>query len=154
MRLEFLKRKEKKEIIQKLEDRYGITNVPLLLFKIGKEKIRGYTGLLSKDEIITLNRNMRVEKMGLYLFKEEKDEIRMTVDAIQLLKKQIKKNILEINKEQKDKWLDGKEIEVDTNLFGFYVIKSESDFLGCGKASQGKMINFLPKERLIAKSSS
>ncbi|RMF06600.1 hypothetical protein D6764_01915, partial [Candidatus Woesearchaeota archaeon] len=33
---------------------------------------------------------------------------------------------------------------------GFQIVRSGGDFLGCGKASQGRLFNYVPKARRLA----
>ncbi len=150
MPAEMLRKAEKERVVEPLQERFGIENVPYLLFKTGKEKVRGFSGHLSREELQALFDCVVVEIIGLYLFKEDKhDELRMSLDATHLLKKDIQKNILEITDEQALKWLKGEDLSVEASLFGFYVVINKNDFLGCGKASQGRLINFIPKERRL-----
>ena len=146
MHIEILNRAEKEKIMEKLNENYGVKDLNFLLVKQGKEKIRGFTGNLGKDEILRLSREINIETLGLYLLTEEKDSIRLSFDAPTLLKPE--KNIIEISDLQAEEWLKGRNLEIeDMNLRGFVIIKNKDNLLGCGKASQGRIANFVPKER-------
>ena len=150
MPAEILSRHEKDLLIEQLKNRFGIEKLPYLLFKTGKEKIRAFSGHLSRDELNTLFKTATVEIIGIYLVKEEKkNEARLSLDANHLLHEQISKNIFILDEQQAKKWMKGEDIYVDKDLFGFYILKNDNDFMGCGKASQGRMINFIPKERRV-----
>lgn len=144
---------EKKSILKKLQEQYGITQLPFLLIRFGKEKIRGYSGEISIEEIHNLDRNIKIELMGLYLFHEYEEEIRLSIEAIHLLKEQITKNILELTKEEAIDWFKGKDINLTERLKnespGFKVLKCGEDFIGCGKLTQSRLVNYMPKERRI-----
>lgn len=148
---------EKKKIIEKLAY-YGIEKVPHLLLKFGKDKIRGYTGHLSTDEIQKIDKAARIDLIGLYLFNEHENEIRLSLDAIQVFKNQITKNILELTDCQSEKWIGGEDLEVaekwKTECCGFKVIKINRDFFGMGKLTKERLINYLPKERRAKNKSS
>ena len=158
----FIFKTEKKEIIKKLEY-YGITELPFLLVTSGKEKVRGYTGILSTDEIIELDKCVNMEIIGLYLFHNYADSIRLSMDAINLLKDQITKNILELNEKQAKEWFAGqdillskeekeqlkKELEQKKETNGFKVIKIAGDLVGMAKITDDRIINYTPKERRI-----
>ena len=75
---------------------YGIEKLNFLLMKSGLDKIRGFTGNLSSEEIKLLKREINLEIVGSYLAKEEQDGIRLSFDAPNLLKPE--KNIVEIEK--------------------------------------------------------
>ncbi|MEM0465548.1 MAG: hypothetical protein QXW97_02495 [Candidatus Pacearchaeota archaeon] len=141
--------KDKNKILEKLNEQYGIKNLPYLLIKFGENKLRIYSGNLSKEELSKLDKNLRIENIGLYFAKIEKENnIRLTFDGVSLLKEEITKNILIINKEQENDWLKGNNLEIKSEK-NWKIIKYEDDFLGCGKSTGEKITNFIPKERRI-----
>jgi len=149
MKIDFLSKGEKKDFLEKLEEQFGIESLPFLLFKLGRERIYGYSGSLSKEELSILSREINIEKIGIYLATEEKEGIRLSFDFPSLLKEQINKNIVEIDEKQAEEWLRGKDLMIENKIRGFVILKYKNDFLGCGKASQGRITNFVPKERRI-----
>jgi len=161
----FIFKTEKREIMEKLEY-YGIQELPFLLIASGKDKIRGFTGTLSGDEIIELEKAAGIELAGLYLFHNYPDNLRLSMDAIILLKDKITKNILELdekNEKQIKEWFAGqdlllskeeqekitKQLKEKGEEPGFKVIKIAGDLVGMGKLSEGRLINYTPKERRI-----
>ena len=142
--MKILNKKEKAQIIEELEN-YGIEQPNYLFLETGREKIRGYSGNLSRDELANLERNLRVEIIGLFLFRKEKEGLRLSLDACHLLKP--KNKILEINNEQAELWMKGQDLQLSTDLKGFVIIKNKDNFLGCGKVAENKILNFIPKER-------
>ncbi|MFA5258798.1 MAG: hypothetical protein WC979_06280 [Candidatus Pacearchaeota archaeon] len=139
---------DKKKIIEQLNNQFGITKLPYLLIQFGQEKIRAYSGILSKEELCYLDREIRIENIGLYFAKYESDEIRLTLDGIQLLKNQITKNILELNDSQANEWFKGIDLEIKAD-YGWKVLKHDNELIGCGKSTGEKITNFMPKERRI-----
>ena len=138
---------EKKKFLEQLKEQFGIEEMPYLLIESGKEKIRGFSGNLSRDELSFLSREINVETIGCYLFKIEKQGLRLSFDAPLLLNP--KENIIEISDEEAISWLKGKNLEYSGDKKGFVVIKNKDYFLGCGKASEGRITNFVPKERRL-----
>ncbi|PIN78194.1 hypothetical protein COV15_00105 [Candidatus Woesearchaeota archaeon CG10_big_fil_rev_8_21_14_0_10_34_12] len=149
MHLNFLSRQEKKKFIEQLNEQFGITDLPFLLVHSGKEKIRAISCSLSTDELRELSRNVNIDAVGIYLLKIEPDGLRLSIEATHMLKEQIKKNILELNKSQVQEWLRGNDVEVEDEQTGYVVIKHKEDFYGCGKLSNKILRNFVPKERRI-----
>jgi NOL1/NOP2/fmu family ribosome biogenesis protein len=144
-----LRNPEKEKIIKKLNEQFGITNLPYLLLMFGAEKVRLYSGGLSKDELLALDRTLRIENLGLYFAnKKDNEEIRLTLDAVQLLKPQITKNILEIDEKQAKEWLKGYDLNIITEK-GFKIISYKKEFIGCGRSTGDRITNFVPKERRI-----
>ena len=146
----FIKTPEKRDIVKELNEKFGITELPYLLSESGKEKIRGFSGHLSKDEILELSQMLNVDNLGLYLMKKERDGLRPGFDATQLLKEQITKNIIEITSEQFELWIRGKDLDIKAPQ-GTYVVKYKEDLLGCGRSNGEKLFNYVPKERRIKK---
>jgi len=149
--IKILNRKEKKEIEKKTEKQFGIKSLPYLLFQTNKGKIRGYSGNLSREEIQTLLKTVNIEINGIYLFNLEQDgQLRISHDAVSLFKDKITKNIIEINEEQADKFLHGEDIYIDDQeTKSIVVLKFQDNLVGSGKLSQGRITNFVPKERRL-----
>ena len=139
---------DKKKILEQLNKQFGITELPYLIIHFGKEKLRLYTGNLSKVELYYLDNEIRIENIGLYFAKIENEGIRLTIDGVQLLKNQITKNILELNDKQANEWLKGNDLDIKTER-GWKILKHKNEFLGCGKSTGEKISNFMPKERRI-----
>ncbi len=139
---------QKKKIIQQLNDQFGITDLPYLFLQFGKDKIRIYSGNLSKENLNNLDKNTRIENMGLYFARLQPDGVRLTIDGIQLVKGQITKNVMEINESQANEWLKGNDLDIKADI-GFKILKNNNEYLGCGKSTGEKISNFIPKERRI-----
>lgn len=149
MKHRFVKSSEKKQILKKLNEQFGIEKLDYLLIESGKQKFRGYTGTLSKEEISELDSLTNIETIGTYLIKEEND-LRLSLDATHLLKNQITKNIIEIDDKQLDQWMRGFDIELEKEITpGVKVIKYKNDFIGCTKTNGKILFNYVPKERRI-----
>lgn len=149
MNIRFIKSPEKREIVEQLNTQFGISELRPLLIESGKEKIRGYTGSLNKDEIIEIAQLANVESIGLYMIKKEHD-LRLSFDALHLLKEQISKNVIKINEEEYNLWIRGFDLPIKAQK-GTLAISYNNDFIGCGKSDGEKIINHVPKERRLRK---
>jgi NOL1/NOP2/fmu family ribosome biogenesis protein len=139
---------QKKKIVKQLQEQYGISEIPHLFLKFGKEKIRIYSGNFSREELIELQKNLRLENMGLYLATQHQEQFRLSLDALQVFKEQITKNILELNDKQTEQWFKGQDLDIQTDN-NFKVLKHNQDFIGCGKSTGERITNCMPKERRI-----
>lgn len=148
-KFEIINRSEKDKIVEQLNKQFGITSLPFLLIRHGREKIRAYSGNLGRDELAILGENINIETVGIYLCKEENGGFRLSHDAPTLLSSQITKNIIELNDEQARAWLRGHDIEIKTSVQGFVVLKHNNFLVGCGKSSGERITNFVPKERRL-----
>jgi len=148
MNVEFLNSPEKKQIIEKLNESYGISSLPHLFLKIGKEKVRAFSGSLTSQEMSKIARHVNVEIIGIYLCKFEKDGIRLSHDAVSLLSEKITKNIIDITGEQAKEWMKGNDLQIKMEN-KYVVVKNNNILLGCGKSTGERIINFVPKERRV-----
>ena len=148
MNIRFLSSGEKKKLVNELEERFGIAKLPYLLIESGKSRIRGFSGSLSREELVRLSTLVRVEIVGLYLFRKEPFGLRLSVDALHLLKEQITSGIIELNDIEFNVWIRGGNLDY-TGEKGVFVIKYKDDFFGCGYATGSKLLNYIPRERQI-----
>src|SRR3989338_3755240 len=107
MTIDLLDKTKKKKILQLLEEEYGISQLQHLFIKSGKDKIRIFSGSLSKEELNTIAKVVHVDSIGIKLltlenFNGEKEGIRLSFDILNMpeIKSQITKNFLEITDEQ------------------------------------------------------
>jgi len=149
MTLRILNTKEKAEIQEKLREQFGIEEIPGLLIQTGEERIFLFTGNLEEKEIRRLEKTAVIEKIGVYFATLVNNEIRLSIEGTHILKNQIKKNIFELNKEQAEEWMKGRELNIKIGKKGFIILKHGDDLLGCGKASEEKITNFIPKMRRL-----
>ncbi len=144
--LKILNSKERKNIINLLKEQYDCElDNDYEIFINPNNRVFIMNKSFSRIDIDEL----RINSLGLYLGELYNKEIRLSVDGSQIIGKTAKKNILELDDEQAEKWMKGEDFEIDTELNGFVIIRNGSDFLGCGKISNKKLYNYLPKERRI-----
>ena len=168
--INILSNHETNEILSKLNVQFGIQEIPGKLIKIGKEKIFLFQGDFSDEQIKNLEKIAFIERIGIYIgaIFLPTNEIRLSIEGTQIFKNQITKNIFEINNErfrggenlitnnrarsgaeQLNNWMQGEELNIKTNLKGIIIIKHKNNYLGCGKASENKIGNFIPKSRRL-----
>jgi len=147
--LEIIEEKEEKRIIQILKKQFGIEKIPGTLIKRGKERIFLFQGNFGKNEIRNLEKISFIERVGVYMGKEELGGIRLSIEGSQILRKQIKKNIVNLTKSEMETWMMGHEVLKKSGLKGFVIMRYLGDMLGTGKASEEKITNFIPKSRRL-----
>lgn len=147
--LKILSKNEKREIEKELEKQFGIKEIPGLIVKRGTERLFLFQGEFTEKQIRDLERITIIERVGIYFAKIQNEEIRLSLEGVELLKNQITKNIFELNAEQTEQWMMGQELNIPTGKKGFLIIKSKNDFLGTGKASAEKINNFIAKNRRL-----
>jgi len=97
---------------------------------------------------IDLNK-IRINSVGLYIAEFSNNEIRLSIEGSQLIGPNSKKNIIELNEKEAREWLKGKDLERETEIEGFAIIKHNNDYLGSGKSTKQRILNFIPKTRRL-----
>lgn len=147
--LKILNTKEKAEIEKKLKENFGIEKINGMIIKMGEEKLFFFSGDFNENDIRKIGEIAFIERIGIYFAKIIQNDIKLSIEGAQILKSQIKKNIIEISKEQAEQWMQGKDLDISTGKKEFVILKHKDDFLGSGKASESKIGNFIPKSRRL-----
>jgi NOL1/NOP2/fmu family ribosome biogenesis protein len=147
MKIQFLSNSEKQSLVKELKEQYGITELNFRLIQSGKNKIRGFSGNLTKQQIQELSKILNIESLGLYLLRKEAD-IRLSLDFPHLIPDKITKKVIEIPEEKIKPWFKGENIELKKPS-GTYIIKSQDDFIGSGKSNKERILNHIPKDRRL-----
>ncbi len=147
--IQILNKRQEQEIADYLKRQFGVKRIPGRLAKMGEERIFLFCGDATDEEIYRIEHVVPVERVGFYFAKIIRDEFKLSIEGAQILKDKITKNIFELNKEQAEEWMMGRELNIKTGKKGFLIMKYGNDFLGCGKASEEKIGNFVPKMRRL-----
>lgn len=105
--------------------------------------------VLSKDITKIDVRALRINAVGLYLGEHKNHEIRLSIEGSQLIGPQATKNVVELNEKELRQWLRGEDLAKKTDASGFVLLKSGTDFVGCGKVREDTILNFVPKGRRL-----
>jgi len=144
--LKILNKKQTKEILNLIKKQFG-ADVKLDYAFLKNEKGKVY--LINKD-IAKINlEKVRINSVGLYFAQIRANEIRLSIEGSQLIGPIATKNILELTEKQVKEWMVGEDLDVDSGLSGFILVKHSGDFLGCGKIGEGKVFNYVGKARRI-----
>ncbi len=147
--IKIFNKNQKQEIANKLKKQFGISVLDGMLVKHGAEKLFLFQGNYIPRQIRKLEKTIPVDKVGIYFGKIQNEKIRLSMEGVHILKNQITKNIFELNKEQAEQWMMGQELQIKTGKKEFLIMKYKNDFLGCGKASELKIGNYVPKSRRL-----
>lgn len=152
--LRSLNSKERKKVLAQLEVQYGCET----------DFLKAYVFLLqeTKRKYFIVNEalfgfdlaELRVDSLGLYLCCELKNgELRLSIEGSQLLGPHATKGILNLDDDEFARWIRGANLEKETELRGFLIVRHGSDFVGAGKPVEksGKVIihNYIPKTRYV-----
>ena len=154
--IKILSQQEKHEVEMQLKEQFGIESISGIILKMGEERFFIFSGSFSESEIRKLEKVVFIERLGIYFAKIVlgEDAIKLSIEGVQMLGNQIKKNIIELDEKQAESWMKGEDLDIQTQKRGFVILKHKNDFLGCGKASEHKIGNFIPKSRRLRNKSS
>ena len=144
--LKILNSKERKELLSKIKDQWGaILENDLVFLENNRQRVFVITRDIDRLDLAKL----RINSMGLYFGELIEDKIRLSIEGAELVGPNASKNVVKVSKEQMRAWLQGNDIDVDTDADGFVILRWEDDFIGCGRCSRKKIKNFVPKTRRI-----
>ena len=144
--LKILNSKEIKEIYGMIEEQWGAkVKLDYGFLKNNKNRIFIISKDISKIDLSKL----RLNSVGMY-FCELNNGIRFSIEGSQIIGNKATKNIIELNDEEAKKWFKGEDLEKECpDCKGFVILKNKKDFLGTGKYSNGKILNYVGKTRRV-----
>ncbi len=130
--------------LKSVEEQFGVSfDKDNVFFMNNKGKVY----ILSKDYNKFEDNLFRIDAMGLYIGRYNNGVYKPSIEGSQLLKNATK-NVLTLNKEQRDEWLLGHDVKVDADE-EIYILKYEDDVLGSGKVKEGYVLINIPKARRL-----
>jgi NOL1/NOP2/fmu family ribosome biogenesis protein len=141
-----LNSKETKLLMQQLNKQFDTTeDLEYVFIKNNKEKVY----LISREiEKISLDK-IRIDSLGLYFGTIQPDGFRPSIEGSQIIGKIARRNILEINNDQKHEWIKGNNLEVEKEGNEIVLLKYNKDFMGAGKHRGHTIINSISKARRL-----
>ena len=143
--MDILSKKEIKEVLRQLEKQFGFKDELDYIFVKSK---KGRIFIVNKEFSEIDSESFKVNTVGLYIIKEEKDGLRLSIDGSQIIGPKSSKNVLVLD--DCEDWLKGKDLVIDTKLKGYVILKFKEDFIGCGKIAKSRLVNYIPKTRRIS----
>jgi NOL1/NOP2/fmu family ribosome biogenesis protein len=141
--------KDKKQLRKLLDEQFAVDELFDKVFFCLNEKEKIY---MCNAECFDVEHHLlRVNAFGNYFGTFMPDGFRLSVEGSQLIGPLAKKNVFNISLSQRNAWLHGEELSIDETVHeGPYVlICFENDFFGCGKVKEGRVLNYLPKSRMV-----
>ncbi len=143
-----LNSKEKKGLRAGLVEQYGYTgDFDYTVFVNEEEKYFVATRAVEPF----LDVKLHIERVGIYVFAVQHGEFRFSIEGSQLFGPVCAFGILDITTAQRDAWLLGRDLRVPDEIDQrFFIVRCGTDYLGGGKAKNGMLHNYVPKERYIS----
>ena len=148
MGLKALNNKQTEKIKNSLTSWFGINKFPLeevIFFQRGDKKIFVVSPDLKRLDTFP----PRPNSLGMYFAIEENAWFRLSLEGSQILGPSSKKNVIEINKKELQEWFNGMDLRIDSKEKGFVILKYREDYVGCGYVKEGKILNYIPKNRRV-----
>tara|TARA_Y100000310_G_scaffold345838_1_gene470964 strand:- start:12397 stop:12834 length:438 start_codon:yes stop_codon:yes gene_type:complete len=144
MKLTILNTRELKPMYSLLKSQFGFDEkMEYAFLKTEKDKIYAVNKEVFELDLKKLN----VSSLGIYFGELRNDELRLSIEGSQIIGPKATKGVV-IVKDHKE-WLQGHDIEYTGKEKGFVIIKSGSDYMGCGKVNNGNVLNFVGKVRRL-----
>lgn len=145
--MKYLRSKEKKQFCNAIEKQWGDCPEEIkegVLIRTGKERIY----IVNKDiERIDFEK-IKISHQGVYIA-EDKNELRLSMEGSQIVGPNATKNVLNLNKAQREQWFRGQDIELEGSSEGYLIVKYEEDYMGSAKHKENVLMNFVPKNRRL-----
>jgi len=141
-KLNKLTNKEVNSVLRKIQERYNSDSIQnnYAFFINKKNKIYIINKKFLKAKI-----KANIDSLGMYFCKLEKDGIRLSIEGSMLVKNP-KTNVIKLNKEQFEKHMSGQDLEIKSDK-GYVLLEYKKKIIGCGKATENNIQNFVPKAR-------
>ena len=147
LELKILNSREIKEIYRMIESQWG-AKIKLDCGFLRNSRNRVF--IVSKDLSKIDMSKLRLNSIGLYFCEIDNKGIRLSIEGSHIIGEKANKNIVEINEEETKKWFKGEDLEKECKeCKGFVILKNKNDFLGTGKYSNGKIMNYVGKSRRL-----
>jgi NOL1/NOP2/fmu family ribosome biogenesis protein len=141
-KLNKLRNKEIKSISRKIQEKYE------------SEKLqKKYAFFINKkNKVYIINKTFlkarikaKIDALGIYFCKLEKDGIRLSIEGSMLVENP-QKNVIKLNKKQFEEYMRGNDLDLKVGK-GYVLLEYNKRIIGCGKATQDNIQNFVPKAR-------
>ncbi|GEM_PF-1467465 len=143
--VEKISNEEQQEVPKKINSYYGSSfSTDFILFKkIEKndEKIFVYSGSFIPK--------LPIEWIGLHFATICPDGIYLSIEGAQVIGKTATKNVLDIDREQVNELMNGRDLAYVRNLHGYIIIKNNKDIIGVCRVKENKIMNMIPKSRRL-----
>ena len=143
--LKILNNKEIKEIYKLIEIQWG-AKIKLDYGFLQNQKNRVF--IVSRDISKIDFSKLRLNSAGMYFCELDNKGIRLSIEGTQIIGMKATKNIIELDEGETRKWFKGEDLEKECNgCSGFLILKNKNDFIGAGKYTKGKILNYVSKTR-------
>ncbi|MBI4452776.1 hypothetical protein HY637_05070 [Candidatus Woesearchaeota archaeon] len=148
LELKILNGKEIKRVLKSIEGQWGARIKPDCGFL---RNSKGRIFMISKDISKIDISKLRLNSIGMYFCEIDGNGMRLSIEGSQLVGEKATKNIIELDDEETRNWFRGNDIGKECkDCSGFVMLKNKNDFLGIGKYSNGKILNYVGKTRRIS----
>ncbi len=154
--LRTLNSRERKRLLARLERQYGVPAAALDGYALLHQEAKGRYHIAEPAAANLPLAELRVESVGFYLCAElGNGELRLSIEGSQLLGPHATRNVLALTDEEFHEWIRGRDVERETPLEGFLILRHGEDFCGAGKPvrdqKSGRLSihNYLPKTRYV-----
>ncbi len=144
-KITILNSKDRKILLQTLNEIYGIEELPELTYFYQNKKEKLY--VVNKEVFEYDLHEIRTNAMGLYIGTFMVDGFRFSIDGSQIFGKLAKKNIFDVSEKERNEWIKGEDLFCEEFENEYVLIKCGEDFLCSAKVKDGIIKNHVSKSR-------
>ena len=146
MKLKILGKRHVKKIFALIKKQWGAD----VYFKhVFLQDRNGKLYIINRDISRVDVNKLQINSIGMYFGAIANEELRLSIEASQMIGPSAEKNTINLKKEQISIWLAGNDLDYLGEERGFVLIRYKNDFLGAGRIKEGKILNFIPKPRRL-----
>ncbi len=149
----FLSKGEVQELKKLLERTYGVSGdfleKKLILGGGAKKRIWVASPDVAKVDLSAF----RVVSVGLYVGRIDRGKLKLSIEGAQMVGPKATKNVVELDEKSLEDYLRGASVQpkrtIDCEEGSYVILKCGDDYAGGGMFKNGRVINNLPKGRLL-----
>ncbi len=144
-----LNSKERKEIIQAVQEQFGAEFPDNYYFFLSKARDKIYV-LNHAEQEIELEK-LRITAIGLYIGQWQPDGFRLTIDGAHLVGPSATKNVVEIPEQYLETWFQGQNIPFTDSQYDkkLVIVKCKNVIIGCAKVLKEELNPYIGKTRRL-----
>lgn len=144
--MKFYNKKQKRELEKRVSKVWGAVIEFEEVLEGGKGKLWAASKGVQKANL----RRARVESVGNYFGRiDKRGELRLSIEGSMKVGQLATRNVVELSDKELEEWIRGINLDKQTGMNCYVILKHGKNFVGCGKAYSQGILNHVPKERRI-----
>ncbi|PIO07025.1 hypothetical protein COT47_01765 [Candidatus Woesearchaeota archaeon CG08_land_8_20_14_0_20_43_7] len=144
--LKILNTHDTKKILSTLKEQWGFCEKLNYAFVVNA---KGKVHAVTREFARVIDLKLRIDTIGFYFGTWNSDGFRLSIEGSQIIGPLAKKNVVLLDEKEIVDWAKGIDIEKETDCTGYVILRKEDDFIGCGRIKEGRILNYIPRNRRL-----